>query len=365
MAHHFDHGDERINEACDVLRFGRSIHARQDRRRIRDCGYSGEHIGRPQLAQRPGNQVDHDLGQRRDRRRCGAADGADSTAIGSSPNANAKPYQLAITDSLPNIVGDLSALNGNSHVASLEATSGAATLNSGATIAAPTFTLTGSSTELTLAEILSYSGATQRRRRRDRQHFERRFARRSTGTDAFSSATISGAGTLASPTERRRSRNERSVISARTLRTTGRSSCPPGRSSSRGAVTGKGTARDLRRLDGSGVPARGVSTATRRSATEYRLHPAAGPFDLLAPTSFYGEISGFGTGDTVELRGSCGVFQNLGGRGRDHADPRERLDQTRLRVQRQPMRRATSASPPGTTTTIEFASVRLSGFDPR
>jgi hypothetical protein len=84
---------------------------------------------------------------------------SDATAISKLANANAKPYQLAITDSLPNIVGDLSALDANSHVASLTATSGSATLKGGATIAAPAFALTGSATALTLAEILTYSGS--------------------------------------------------------------------------------------------------------------------------------------------------------------------------------------------------------------
>jgi hypothetical protein len=83
---------------------------------------------------------------------------SDATAISKLANANGSPYQLAVTDSLPNIVGDLSALNGNSHVSSLDATSGAATMSSGATVAAPAFTLTGSTTALTLSEILSYSG---------------------------------------------------------------------------------------------------------------------------------------------------------------------------------------------------------------
>ena len=83
---------------------------------------------------------------------------SDATELGKLKNANATPYQLAITDSLPDIVNDLSGLNGNSHISSLTGTSGAATLSSGATVAAPAFTLTGSSTALTLAEILTYSG---------------------------------------------------------------------------------------------------------------------------------------------------------------------------------------------------------------
>ena len=84
---------------------------------------------------------------------------SDATAIGKLANANATAYQLAVTNSLPNIVGDLSGLNGNTHVASLAATSGSAKLSGGKTIAAPAFALTGSSTVLTLAEILTYSGS--------------------------------------------------------------------------------------------------------------------------------------------------------------------------------------------------------------
>ncbi len=120
---------------------------------------------------------------------------SDSAAIGKLANANASPYQLVVTDSLPNIVGDLSALNGHSHVSSLDATSGAASLSSGATVAAPAFTLTGSTTALTLAEILTYSGsfsadagATASISSGDSLTL--------TGTDAFSSATMSGAGAV-------------------------------------------------------------------------------------------------------------------------------------------------------------------------
>ena len=82
---------------------------------------------------------------------------SDATAIGKLANANANAYQLAVTDSLSAIIGDLSGLNGNSHINSLTGASGAATLSSG-TIAAGAFALTGSSTALTLGEILTYSG---------------------------------------------------------------------------------------------------------------------------------------------------------------------------------------------------------------
>ncbi len=84
---------------------------------------------------------------------------SDAPQIGKLANANALPYQLAVTDSLPDIVGDLSGLDGNTHVASLTATSGSAKLSGGAVIDAPAFALTGSSTVLTLAEILTYSGS--------------------------------------------------------------------------------------------------------------------------------------------------------------------------------------------------------------
>jgi hypothetical protein len=120
---------------------------------------------------------------------------SDATAIGKLGNANGNPYQLAVTDSLPNIVGDLSALNGNSHVASLDATSGAATMSSGATVAAPAFTLTGSTTALTLSEILSYSG-TFSADAGVTVSISKGDSLTLTGTDAFSSATTDGAGTL-------------------------------------------------------------------------------------------------------------------------------------------------------------------------
>ncbi len=83
----------------------------------------------------------------------------DATGIGKLVNANATPYTLAVTDALATIVGSLGGLDGNSHVASLTATSGSATVSGGATIAAPKFTFTGASTVLTLAEILAYSGS--------------------------------------------------------------------------------------------------------------------------------------------------------------------------------------------------------------
>jgi hypothetical protein len=84
---------------------------------------------------------------------------SDSTAIGKLANANGAPYQLAITDSLPDIVNDLSALNSDSHVVSLDATSGKATLSGGVGVNAPALALTGSAIVLTVAETISYSGA--------------------------------------------------------------------------------------------------------------------------------------------------------------------------------------------------------------
>ena len=222
---------------------------------------------------------------------------SDATAIGKLANANAQPYQLAVTDSLPNIIGDLSALNGNSHIASLDATSGAATLSSVATIAAPTFTLTGSTTALTLSEILSYSGslgadagATVSVSSGDSLTL--------TGTDAFSSATISGAGTLV--TNGTTTVSGTSVISPN-VTNNGTVLVSSGTLDLTGAVTGKGTdtISDASTLEFGA----GVSTATTVGDQNIGF-TGGGTLDLLAPTSFYGEISGFGTGDTVDLLGS-------------------------------------------------------------
>jgi hypothetical protein len=84
---------------------------------------------------------------------------SDSTAIGKLANANETPYQLAIADSLPNIVGDLSSLNSDSNVVSLTATSGSATLSGGVGVSAPSFSETGSGTSLTIGEVFDYAGA--------------------------------------------------------------------------------------------------------------------------------------------------------------------------------------------------------------
>ena len=139
---------------------------------------------------------------------------SDATAIGKLTNANATPYQLMIMDSaanvtaglakletaaaaghiasitasggpvtvsaataladkaaldtivggyavselLPHIVSNLTALDADAHIASIVATSGGATLTSGMSIAAPAFTL-GSGTTLIVSENLAYSGA--------------------------------------------------------------------------------------------------------------------------------------------------------------------------------------------------------------
>ena len=120
---------------------------------------------------------------------------SDLAAIGKLKNANGSPYQLAVTDSLPDIVDDLSELNGDLHISSLTGTSGAATLSSGATVAAQALTLTGSSTALTLAEILTYSGSFSADAG-STVGISSGDALTLTGTDAFSSATMSGAGAL-------------------------------------------------------------------------------------------------------------------------------------------------------------------------
>jgi hypothetical protein len=188
-------------------------------------------------------------------------------AIGKLANANAKAYRLAITDSLPNIVSDLSALNGNSHISSLTATSGAATLSGGATIAAPAFIL-DSGTTLTVSENLSYSGS-------------------------FTNAgtlEMSGSGDVA-------------TIDA-AFNNTGTVSARAGTLDLAGAVTGKGTDT----ISGAATLefGAGVSSATTLGSQNIAFSIGGGTLDLLAPTSFYGEVSGFAAGDTVELLGSWG-----------------------------------------------------------
>ena len=110
---------------------------------------------------------------------------SDAAQIGKLVNANATPYKLAVTDTLPTIVGDLAVLNADSHIASLSATSGSATLSGGVGITAPAFSLLNSGTTLTLAENLTYGGA---------------FTEGAGSTISISSAdtlTLTGASTLA------------------------------------------------------------------------------------------------------------------------------------------------------------------------
>ena len=84
---------------------------------------------------------------------------SDATAIGKLANASGTPYQLAIQDTAANVVGDLSTLNADSHVASITVTSGSATLSGGVGVNASTFSGTGSGTSLTIGEALAYAGA--------------------------------------------------------------------------------------------------------------------------------------------------------------------------------------------------------------
>jgi hypothetical protein len=84
---------------------------------------------------------------------------SDAAAIGKLQNANKAAYQLKISDSASAVIGDLNALNRNAHVVSITAISGTATLQGGAVVTAPAFGLTGSTTVLTLAENLTYSGS--------------------------------------------------------------------------------------------------------------------------------------------------------------------------------------------------------------
>ena len=69
----------------------------------------------------------------------------------------------------------------------------------------------------------------------------------------------------------------------------------------------------------------GVSTATTLGDQDIDF-TGGGTLHLLAPKSFYGEISDFGAGDTVKLLGSWAFSGISDAAGRDHADARERLD---------------------------------------
>ena len=66
--------------------------------------HRGEHRRQPRLAQRPEDQFDHRLRQRRGRRVNVAQLTSDATAIGKLTNANATPYQLAISDTAANVL---------------------------------------------------------------------------------------------------------------------------------------------------------------------------------------------------------------------------------------------------------------------
>ena len=97
-----------------------------------------------------------------------ATGGVIYTYSGAASIANFDAYQaeldtvpggFVIADSLPAIVADLSALDADTYVVALTGTSGVATLTNSTLIDAPSLSLTGSGTELTLAEVLGYAGS--------------------------------------------------------------------------------------------------------------------------------------------------------------------------------------------------------------
>ncbi len=295
---------------------------------------------------------------------------SDASEIGKLQNANATPYQLAVTDSLPDIVGDLSGLNADSHIASLNATSGAATLSSGATIAAPAFTLTGSSTALTLAEILTYSGSFSADAG-STISISSGDTLTLTGTDNFAGGTTSGSGALdangtttvagltiggtttfsdgGTLTESGGSTtlgDASGDVAKLTIASTGtwdildNSGIARGKSTS-SAITNHGLLEKTGGTDTSvitpkvtndgtvlvssgtlelkgAVSGKGTDTISGASTLEFGAGVSSaatlgdqdigftggGTLHLLAPTSFYGEISDFAAGDTVELLGS-------------------------------------------------------------
>jgi fibronectin-binding autotransporter adhesin len=65
---------------------------------------------------------------------------------------------FVVSDTAPNVIAALSAINADSH-ASIAMTSGSGTLATGAPVTAPNFSVSGSSTTLTVAEALTYGGA--------------------------------------------------------------------------------------------------------------------------------------------------------------------------------------------------------------
>jgi hypothetical protein len=68
------------------------------------------------------------------------------------------PGGFAIVDTAPNVVAGLSTLKADSHVSSVTATSGSATLSGGVGVSAPSLAETGSGTSLTVSENLGYAG---------------------------------------------------------------------------------------------------------------------------------------------------------------------------------------------------------------
>ena len=68
-----------------------------------------------------------------------------------------------------------------------------------------------------------------------------------------------------------------------------------------GAVTGKGTDT----ISGAATLEFGAGVSSAKTLGHQDIEfTGGGTLDLLAPASFYGEISDFGSGDTVELKGS-------------------------------------------------------------
>jgi hypothetical protein len=68
----------------------------------------------------------------------------------------------------------------------------------------------------------------------------------------------------------------------------------------KGAITGTGT----NIISGASTLEAGVSTAATLGGQNIGFSTGGGTLELLAPNSFYGKISDFASGDTVELLGS-------------------------------------------------------------